>query len=301
LIASIAEAVAGKLAMSDWSWHTVLRPMGYDLASSKCILEVTAAGKSYRFLVKISNSFRLNELIDKEAGSMLALARLGVNGIPELILHGSIGGRRFLVQRFIDGEKPHASREWLEPVFNLTRGWLAELYSKAGFSEISADELIKRSESNVKTTEEFFETRDSLSIMEGHTPQSQIPATWIHGDFWHGNMIKDHAGRVWLTDFSMSSSNEPPLDVFDLVLDYEPKLLTSTRKLGHYVSPFLPADMDLVFLTLYNLNRKIALKVTSRKMLYEEMLMLDMHKGMAAIEEAEVLRYLLQHDAFRSG
>ena len=295
MIARIAEAVASKLALDDWTWNAILTPMGYDLVASKCILQIRSHRSSSRFLVKMSNSHRLNYYVEKEANNMLTLSRFGVNWIPEMILHESFGGRSFIVERFVEGEKLHASSRWLDPIFHQTKGWLTELYAKAGLHEVSAEELIKRTQEHVETSKEFFDIDDSLVIMERHKPQGPIPATWIHGDFWHGNMIKDHAGHVWMTDFSMSSGNEPPVDVFDLILDYEPDLLSSSRELAPYILHFLPADFDPIFLILYNLIRKLALKVGARKMLYEEMLLFDLRRGMDSIEEAGVLRKLISH------
>lgn len=289
MIERIAEAVAVHLGLRNWTWHMILTPMGYDLVSSKCILQIEAGGRQSKFFMKISNSPRLNSYLKREADSILALTGFGVSRIPEVVLQGSFGGRVFVVQKFIEGDRIHGSRQWLEQVFNDTKDWLSELYGKAGHSEIAAEDLMKRVDGYVNVSKEYFDTADSVAIMEGRRPSGPIPTTWIHGDFWHGNMVKDHAGRIWMTDFSMAAGDEPPVDIFDLILDYEPDYLMSARTLAPYISGFVTGDVDPMFLALYNLNRKIALKLKARKALYDEMLLIDFNRALATIEEAGVL------------
>jgi hypothetical protein len=59
-----------------------------------------------------------------------------------------------------------------------------------------------------------------------------------------------------------------------------------------YISGFVPGGVNPMFLVLYNLNRKIALKVKARRALYDEMLLIDFNRALATIEEAGVLRKL---------
>ena len=77
-------------------------------------------------------SYNLNDLIQAEANNVASLVQLGLEGIPPMILHGSLDGRYYIVQEFIDGKKPHSSRGTFDAAYSTTSDWLHSLVSKTG-------------------------------------------------------------------------------------------------------------------------------------------------------------------------
>ena len=124
--------------------------------------------------------------------------------------------------------------------------------------------LLKKVEAFCKTTAEYFPVADTIPVMERLAPSCDIPTAWVHGDFWHGNLIIDSRRKLWVTDFAFSAPDEPPIDILDLISDYEPWIFLSPERLKKYILPYIPKEINPLFLVLYMLNRKMALKVREK-------------------------------------
>ncbi|MGD0477862.1 MAG: aminoglycoside phosphotransferase family protein [Nitrososphaerales archaeon] len=299
MIRALAQMLAEKLELKGWNSNVLLKPMGYDLLSNKFTIVMKTSELSRKFIVKVSNSANLNEFLSEEANSILVLVGSGVKGIPEIILHGSLDDRYFMAQEFIEGQKPHSASGTFDAAYSLTRDWLLSLRNKTAGKEMAGEQLMKTVESFTSISSEYFPVLDSLSLMDKYRPSCGIPTSWAHGDFWHGNLIIDSKGGLWVTDFAFSSPNQPPIDVLDLIADYDPLIFLSPEMIQKYTSGFVPREVNPLFLVLYSLNRRIALKVRVKKRLYEELLVLNMSEELSKIEEAGILQSIVS--AINSG
>ena len=305
MIQNVTRLIAEKLALGDkWTSQIMLKPMGYDLLTNKFTIAITSeTGQTKKFIVKVSNGHNLNDLVQTEANNIESLLNLRVEGVPPLIAHGLLEGRYFIAQEFIVGRKPHSSKGTFDAAYELASPWLGSLLSKTQGKTIDAETILKRTEQFCKTTSEFFDVMDSTSLMEKLAPKCEIPTYWAHGDFWHGNMLVDMKGKVWVTDYAFSAPEEPPIDVLDFISDYEPWVFLSKEKLGKYTARFVPREINPLFLVLYLLNRKIALKVREKTRLYDELLSLNLSSELASVGEAGILRDIiggLQRDVYQN-
>jgi hypothetical protein len=285
--------IAERLELKNWSVRILLMPMGYDLLANKFTLDLKSPSISKKFIVKVSSSANLNDLVLQEAENEASLVRLGVKGIPEMILHDDLDGRHFTVHEFISGNKPHSSDGTFDEAYNIAAEWLHTLHSRTADTPLEAESIVRKAESFNATLSEFFPFSESIHLMEKLAPSCEIPSSWAHGDFWHGNLVIDSYRKLWVTDFAFSAGGEPPIDVLDLVSDYNPSLFFSPERLSAYTEQFIPKEINPLFLVHYFLNRKIALKVKSKKRLYNELLVLNLGEELTRIGEAGILRDII--------
>jgi hypothetical protein len=289
VIEAIAQLIAEKLELKNWSSRVLLMPMGYDLLANKFTIEIKGPNVSKMFIVKVSSSYGLNDLVLQEADNIISLVKLGVKGIPAMILHGILDGRQFVVHEFIVGKKPRSSEGTFDEAYNITKEWLQILCSRTANKPIEPESLITKATSFNSIISEFFPFSESIHLMEKLAPICAIPTSWVHGDFWHGNLIIEPNKKLWVTDFAFSAEGEPPIDVLDLVSDYKPSLFFSPERLSAYTDRFIPKGINPLFLVHYFLNRKIAMKVKSKKRLYDELLVLNLGEELTRIPEAGIL------------
>ncbi len=292
MIEEVIDLLASKLGLKEYkSRFFLIERGGYDMATSKFTIVLTSRGLSQKFFVKISNSVHLSDYLKKESENLNLLHKYGVNGIPEVIANGKIGERYFLAEKFIEGKRLGSS-ESFNNVYTAADAWLKELYIKTESSEIQPDELLKRAEEHISCASEFFDLSNLLLLMEKTSPKEPIGGFMIHGDFWHGNMVRSKSEKIFLTDFALSAEKEPPIDMIDLLADYEFKSLLDRKRLRSYMSPYLPASIDPIFFTLYSMVRKLAAKVKIRLSLYDQYLIKDLDTSMMEIREAGILKLL---------
>lgn len=284
--------IAEKMELKNWTSEVLLRRMGYDLLANKFVITIKSGEKAKKLMVKVSSSCSLKDLIQREANSIDSIVKAGVQGIPETILHGSFDDRYFIAQEFVEGKKPHSSSGTFDAAYQISSPWLSSLLSKTSTKEVDAERLLKKAQNFSKISSEFFPTIDAMFLMEKIAPSTGIPTSWVHGDFWHGNLLIDPNGKLWVTDFAFSAPDEPAIDVLDIISDYEPSIFISQERLMRYTRAFIPKDINPLFLVLYMLNRKMALKVNEKKRLYDELLVLDLSKELANIGEAAILQDL---------
>jgi len=294
MIEEVIELLASKLGLKEYkSRFFLIESGGYDMVTSKFTIVLTSKGLLQKFFTKISNSVNLSDYLKKESENLSLLNKYGVDGIPEVIANGNIGGRYFLVEKFIEGKRLSSS-EPLNNVYPAAETWLKDLYTKTETSEIEPSELLKRVEEYISSASEFFDFSNLLSLMEKTSPCEPLRSVVIHGDFWHGNMIRNKKGKIFLTDFALSAEREPPIDMIDLLADYDFKDLLDERRLSSHMSSFLPTSTDPVFFTLYSMVRKLAAKVKTRISLYDQYLVKDLDASMMEIREAGILKLLTQ-------
>ena len=203
MIHSIAQLIAEKVGSKDWKTEVLLAPMGYDPIASKFTLAFKAPNFSRKFIVKVSSSTNLNDLIRHEAEIIASLADMGVQGIPQIILHGMQDGRYFMAQEFIMGTKLVFSEGAFDATYNLAKDWLLALSSKTAGRPLDTGEILNRAKSFNAIISEFFPLSESIYHMEKLAPTCEIPTSWVHGDFCHGNLIIDSNNKMWVTDFSI--------------------------------------------------------------------------------------------------
>ena len=75
--------------------------------------------------------------------------------------------------------------------------------------------------------------------------------------------------------------------------NYRPSFLLNSGRLSKYTESFIPKEINPLFLLLYFLNRKIAIKVSARKRLYEELLLMNLSEEMGRIGEAGMLQEII--------
>lgn len=295
MIKPITKLIAERLELKEWDTDVLIAPMGYDPIANKFTLVIKGPDFSRKFIIKVSSSSNLNDLIRQEANSIASLTDMGIQGIPQMILHGMQDGRYFFTQEFISGTRPRSSEGTFDDAYNATREWLGSLSSRTGGKAIDATSLVKRAEAFNSIVSEFFPSSESIDFMEKLAPDSKIPTSWVHGDFCHGNLIIDPMKKLWVTDFAFSASDEPPIDILDLIADYryKPSFFFHQEQLSKYIGFFIPNEINPLFLLLYFLNRKIAIKVKERKRLYDEILILNLDEEMSKIGEAGFLKELL--------
>jgi len=294
MIEEVIELLASKLGLKEYkSRFFLIESGGYDMVTSKFTIVLTSKGLLQKFFTKISNSVNLSDYLKKESEILSLLNKYEVDGIPEVIANGNIGGRYFLVEKFIEGKRLGSS-EPLNNVYPAAETWLKDLYTKTETSEIEPSELLKRVEEYISSASEFFDFSNLLSLMEKTSPCEPLRSVVIHGDFWHGNMIRNKKGKIFLTDFALSAEREPPIDMIDLLADYDFKDLLDERRLSSHMSSFLPTSTDPVFFTLYSMVRKLAAKVKTRISLYDQYLVKDLDASMMEIREAGILKLLTQ-------
>lgn len=294
MIEEVIELLASKLGLKEYkSRFFLIESGGYDMATSKFTIVLTSRGISEKFFAKISNSVHLSDYLKKESENLSLLNKYEVDGIPEAVASGNIGGRYFLIEKFIEGRRLGSS-EPLNNIYPAAEAWLKRLYNKTETSEIEPSELLKRVEGYISSASEFFDIDNLLSLMEKISPREPIRSFVIHGDFWHGNMIRNKEGRIFLTDFALSAEREPPVDMIDLLADYEFKDLLDEKKPSSSMSTFLPGSIDPVFFALYLMVRKLAAKVKTRIILYDQYLVKDLDSSMLEIREAGILKLLIQ-------
>jgi fructosamine-3-kinase len=294
MIEEVIELLASKLKLKEYkSRFFLIESGGYDMATSKFTIVLTSRGFSEKFFTKISNSVHLSNYLKKESENLSLLNKYEVDGIPEAVASGNIGGRYFLVEKFIEGRRLGSS-EQLNNIYPAAEAWLKGLYTKTETSKIEPSELLKRVEGYVSCASEFFDIDNLLSLMEKISPQEPLRSFVIHGDFWHGNMIRNKEGKIFLTDFALSAEREPPVDVIDLLADYEFRYLLDEEKLSSCMSTFLTDSTDPVFFALYSMVRKLAAKLETRIILYDQYLVKDLDSSMLEIREAGILKLLIQ-------
>jgi fructosamine-3-kinase len=300
MIEEIIESLASSLEVKRYSSKfSLLHSGGYDIASTKLVITLSAAGRHERFFVKLSNSGFLSDRLKKEAENLIFLNSCEVGGVPKVVASGYLGDRYFLAERFITGERLPSSTPF-EAIYPAANDWLQNLYGKTETSNIHPKELLKRAEEYASYSSEFFDVNDLLPLMEDICPNEPIAGFMIHGDFWHGNMIMDRYGKLILTDFALASKREPPIDMIDLLADYNFQALLDRTKFARYSSSFLPVDTDPSFFILYATIRKLAEKVRARTDLYNQYLIKDLDAAMTEIREAGVLS-LLTHLHSKNG
>jgi hypothetical protein len=295
MIQIVAQLIAEKLELKKWSSEVLLAPMGYDPMANKFTLVIKAPNFSRKFFVKVSGSSNLNDLIRQEAESIALFASIGIQGIPQMILNGTQDGRYFIAQEFIAGKRPRSSEGTFDEAYNVTKEWLHSLCSKTAGKSLDAESIVKRAESLNAIISEFFPFSESIHLMEKLAPTCGIPTSWAHGDFCHGNLIIDPKRKLWVTDFASSSPNEPPIDVLDLIVDYDytASSFFQPQRLSTYIDSFIPREINPLFLLLYFLNRKIAIKVKTMKKLYDELLTLNLAEQMSKIGEAGLIQHVI--------
>ncbi len=294
MIHRIAAFVAEKEGLEDWSSSFILNPFqgGGSASTRKFILSLKAKNISSKFLIKVSTTQKLSQVVAQEAMVLDSLAELAIPGIPELILHANINGRYFLVQRFVNGVKIKKSGLSLESAIPIVENWLQNLYRKTRDGEIEVDELIKRADGQVAKISEFHNVTDALSIMDRSQPRVTIPTSLIHGDLNHLNVIRGDG--IWIVDFGLCSRREPPLDILDLIASYDPGVLTSKRKLDSFSSKVLPRDVNPLFLALYALIRGTALEIESKRSRFQELLFPNLEERILRMSVAKILHNVIK-------
>lgn len=295
MIEEIGHMLAEKLELKDFDLQYTLPSFGgYDLVSSKVHIILTSSGNKHDFFLKLANSPALSSILLHEADSIVFLFERGIERIPKITLHGSFSGRYFIVEQYVKGKRMHSAPQYLSYAYERTRGWLQRLYERTLSSSTTPSELLKRAEQHISKCSGVVNLSDSLSSLQGLSVEEEIPLCTIHGDFWHGNMIVDEHGMVTLTDFAMCSKDEPPVDYIDLVSDYNPSVLLDSSKLSIYRHSLL-SEHNQFFLIVYQLIRKISLKVQARLKLYDELLLEDIYDSLTEIRELAVLKYVLDN------
>lgn len=285
MIGEIAAQVAENESLGAHEVRVLMAPVaGYDAAATKAIVSLFARDRVEKVFVKISNSEKLGGLLQSEAESINACNALGVRGIPEVLASGSIEGRYFFAQRYIAGPSLHGRPGYLDSALAYAKDWVAELYAKSRGPAVEPAELLRRGRENAERASGFFDLDDCLELMERLSPGVPIPTCRIHGDLWHRNMLL-HGKELYVTDFAFSAPAEPPIDLIDLVCDYDPDLFLEPKRVQRYSGSLQVDEAAIPFLHVYALVRKIGLKAERRKLLYDELLLNNLEKSMNEITE----------------
>ena len=126
-----------------------------------------------------------------------------------------------------------------DATYNLAKDWLSSIL-KSSRETTRHGEILNRAKSSNAIISEFFPLSESIYHMEKLAPTCEIPTSWVHGDFCHGNLIIDFSNnKMWVTDFAFSAPDEIPIDVLDLVADYNyrPSFLLNSGRLSKYWNP----------------------------------------------------------------
>jgi len=288
IIEDIAALTAESRELKDWKWDFLLAPLGYDSSTRKYILSLKTRSDSLRFFIKVSTIPKFSDQVEREGKTIDHLRRLGVPGIPDPVLTGTVNGRKFLVQKFIDAKTLQKSEMALEAARDRIENWLLNLYGKTRDRGADADELMKRSDQNISDMSGYIHAEDALAIMDAERPEVPIPTSWIHGEFWQNNVLVGKK-QVWIVDFATCSANEPPLDILDLVSHHSPRELLSSQKLTPFISKFIPLQVNPVFLVMYSLIRRMSLLIREQIKVKQELsFMKDIESALAKIPVVQV-------------
>ncbi|MEM0117522.1 MAG: aminoglycoside phosphotransferase family protein [Conexivisphaerales archaeon] len=293
MIEVISQEIAIREGLNGPKTRFFLYPTGgYDLVSSKFAVSYRTSRGSAKYFVKISNSTKCSTYLRREAENIKVFLDRKTGHVPRIIADGYIGNRYYLVESFIDGHTLSSSST-VSRAYGLLKPWLTSPSLKTPGKKLIPEEFIKRTEKNLKVASEFFRFDGILQRMDRLSPDNEIQSSILHGDFWHGNILIDKNGDFHLIDFTLSSQDEPPVDLVNLIADLDPRMLLREDLMRPYFQTILPDTASITFFALYELTRKVALKIEVRKMLYEECLLQDLNASMAEIREAGMVKLLL--------
>jgi hypothetical protein len=248
--------------------------------------------KSETFLVKVGICPAFTGELQKEASNLLRLERLGILRIPSVVSSGYVDERYYFAERFIPASQIIISRSSFNIILPEVRKWLGELYVKTLFGHISSDALIKKTVNRLESISEFFDFAQAIYVMEATKPAIDVPTATIHGNLNNENILI-HGSELFYTDFGFASDSEPPVDILDMIIHFNPNLLLDKHILNTAVSELIPNSIDPIFLSIYSLIRRLHLRIEILKKMYDQLLISNLETMLTEVREAGLLKDLL--------
>jgi len=293
MLKEISERVAQNLGFDKYTVGFIIKPMaGYDMFTSKFILTLSNKKVKERFMVKIVNSPAFIHYLQNEARSILRLQNMRIQGIPSIITCGMNDYRYYIVERFISGSRAHASTLAFKEMFGQVKSWILNVQNRTTVGYFDPRLLLSKAVRYSENITEFFDLNDAVYYMERKLPDTTVPLCTVHGDMWHGNILVD-SKNIHLVDFALSSEAEPPIDILDFIADYQPSILLNAQALATLCKSLLPPNVDPIFLTFYSLLRRLSIRVTIAKKLYDQLLVFNLSTTLNEMKEAGLIKYIL--------
>lgn len=216
------------------------------------IIPVAAPGRAPGAVIKLALSDAAGRRLEREEALLSALQRDSQLGgwrrlLPRPLAHGTVQGRRYRVERALAGRAPvarladcAARRRLLalaaDTIAVLHRATTTTLPTDPSDPWVDAHlRELARHAGRQAPLAEFARLRERL-----HQALSNqvFRASWIHGDYWLGNILCDNQEPVAIVDWEAAAALELPMhDLLHLLL-YSRRLRTGAE-LGQIVSGLL--------------------------------------------------------------
>ncbi len=259
---SLADAILTYHAESLGGAGGAVRGVGIEAteltSTGLAIVRIAPCGNWPGAVIKIAMTPAAGLGLERENAALEALRREDRLGswlelVPRAIAQGRIEGRPYRIDHALPGHPAlHqlSSATVRRPMLNAAAGTIDALHSRTAtilrrevaesWVDAHIRELTRRPMRRALMTSHLELLRDELhDALAGQA----FPASWIHGDYWLGNVLWGQAGPgaptpVGIVDWEASGAYELPMhDFFHLVL-YTRRLLTG-RELGHIVRDLL--------------------------------------------------------------